>query len=104
MRCTRSPKSVPTANISANARDDTAPRCTTWHATHLVEHLRAAAAPPPAGVEVVRGVRLPLEEEPLAEERVDLRAQRGCVDGPRGRGGFDGEREEDVGLPHVKGE
>ena len=40
--------------------------------THVVEHLRAAPAPPRAVVEVVRGVRLVLEQQLRAQEAVDL--------------------------------
>ena len=47
-------------------------------------------------MEVHRRVRLPVEQEPLAEEGVDLRELRGRVD--YAFGGLGGQGEEDVAL------
>lgn len=48
--------------------------------THLVENLRTGARPPPARVEVVRAVRLVLEQELGLERALDSAKLRGRVD------------------------
>ena len=51
---------------------------------YLIEHLRTASAPPRAVVEEVRGIRLPLPQQLLLEERVDRFDHLGGVHLARG--------------------
>ena len=67
--------------------------------THLVKHLRAAPTPPRPGMEVVRSVRLVVEQEPPAEVPVDAREQLWGVN--RTFGGLDGERELNIALREI---
>ena len=51
---------------------------------YLIEHLRTTSAPPRAVVEEVRGIRLPLPQQLLLEERVDRCDHLGGVHLARG--------------------